>query len=110
MEMEDIRATMIIIPMVSELIEAFPAPPRPDNDLMAIIRQLSSHNAAMLCMGYYGSLSVREMAGVLGISQTATYKKLNRAVANLRKIIAERYPTLKSTKEAKAANLLSPYK
>lgn len=108
METEDMRQTISIIPMVSELIEAFPAPPRPDNDLMAIIRQLSSHNAALLCMCYYGSLSVREMAEVLGISQEATWKKLYRAVSNLKIILSERYPDLKSTKEAKLSNLLSP--
>jgi hypothetical protein len=110
MDAEDIRTSMHIIPVVSGLIEAFPAPTRPDNDLMSIIRQLSSHNAAMLCMCYYGGLSVREMSDVLGISQEATWKKLYRSVSNLRKIIADKYPEVKSTKQAKLSNLLSPNK
>jgi hypothetical protein len=109
MDMDDpMRETVAIIPMVSELLEAFPSPPRPDNDLMAIIRQLPAVHAAMVSMHYYGALSVREIALVLDIPQANANRKLYRAVSQLRKIIHQRYPNLKSKKEATVSQLLSP--
>jgi hypothetical protein len=108
MDIEDMRSTITMIPMVSELIEAFPAPSRPDNDLMCIVRQLSAHHAAMISMYYYGALSMREIADVLNIPQVTAAKKLYRAVSDLRKNINIKYPTLKSLNEAKVSDLLSP--
>ncbi len=106
----DLRDTISIVPMVSELIEAFPAPPRPDNDLMAIIRQLPAPHAAVISMYYYGSLSVREIAFVMTISQSLAGKKLYRAVSDLRKKIALQYPEVKSRKVAKVSDLVLPNK
>jgi hypothetical protein len=96
----DLRDTISIIPMVSELIEAFPAPPRPDNTLMAIIRQLPAHHAAIISMHYYAALSVREIAVVMQITQPAANTKLYRAVKVLRKIILLKYPNVKTRKDA----------
>ena len=104
----DLRDTISIVPMVSELIEAFPAPPRPDNDLMAIIRQLPANHAAVISMHYYGALSVREIASVMGITQSLAGKKLYRAVSDLRKKIAQQYPNLKTKKEATVSELMLP--
>ena len=104
----DLRDTISIVPMVSELIEAFPAPPRPDNDLMTIIRQLPAHHAAVITMYYYGALSVREIASVMGITQSLAGKKLYRAVSDLRKKIAQQYPNVKSRKSATVSELMLP--
>jgi len=108
MDMEDLRATITIIPMVSELIESFPAPARPDNDLMAIVRTLPAQNAAIISLCYYGGLSIREISDFLAIPQSSAYKKLYRAVSNLRKIISDKYPHVKSSSSAKVSNLVSP--
>ncbi len=104
----EMRSTISIIPMVQSVIEAIPAPSRPDNTLQSIIWTLPAQHAAMIGMHYYAALSVREIANVLQVSEPAARSKLYRAVEQLGKIINQSYPAIKTKLDAKMQLMLSP--
>ena len=68
-----------------------PAEPAAESELLPLIKSLPPEYGAVIHLFYYEDMSVKEIAGALGISQSAVKTRLCRAREILRSLLKEEY-------------------
>jgi hypothetical protein len=104
---QEARKAPRIVPVVSIILEALPGPDPPADPLMALMRGLPAHHAAVIAMRYYANLSIQDLADMIGVSPQAASERVHRAVLCLKKNITKQYPHITTYRQGKTLIQLS---